>query len=163
MTRKYVDDMVTVSEDEIAAAILALMEKQKLVAEGAGAVSIAAALFHKLPLEGKKVVCLLSGGNIDVTILSRVITRGLVTDGRRATLLLALEDRPGQLVGVSTIISRCGANVVSVHHERSDPSMSVSSCYLKIGMETRNFEQIAQIKQALTDAGFHLVSDRPES
>lgn len=160
MTRKYVDGMATVSEDEIAAAILALMEKQKLVTEGAGAVSVAAAMFHKLPIEGKKTVCLLSGGNIDVNILSRVITRGLVTDGRNATLLIALEDKPGQLVGVSTIISKCGANVISVHHERSDAHMPVSSCFLKIGMETRNFEQILEIKKALADGGFHVVSDR---
>ena len=159
MVRKYVDDMVTVSEDEIAAAILALMEKQKLVAEGAGAVGVAAAMFHKLPIDGKKAVCLLSGGNIDVNILSRVITRGLVTSGRNTTLLIALEDKPGQLLGVSSIISRCGANVISVHHERSDAHMPVSSCYLKVGMETRNFDQIREIRQAMTDAGFHLVSD----
>ena len=106
MVEKYVDDVVTVSEDEIAAAILALIEKQKLIAEGAGAVSVAAAMFHKLPLEGKKVVCLISGGNIDVNILSRVITRGLVMSGRNANLMIALEDKPGQLQGVSEIVSR---------------------------------------------------------
>jgi threonine dehydratase len=159
MVQKYVDGMVTVSEDEIAAAILALIEKQKLITEGAGAVSVAAAMFHKLPIQGKKTVCLLSGGNIDVNILSRVITRGLVTDGRTSALLIALEDKPGQLLGVSNIISACGGNVISVHHERSDANMPISSCYLKIGMETRDFDQIREIKQALTGAGFHIVSD----
>ena len=99
----------------------------------------------------------MSGGNIDVNILSRVITRGLVNSGRNATLQIALEDKPGQLVGVSTIISQCGGNVVSVHHERSDANMAIASCFLKIGMETRDFAQIEEIKRKLTEAGFKLV------
>ena len=160
LTQQYVDDVVTVSEDEIAAAILTLMEKQKLVAEGAGAVSVAAALFHKVPIQGKKTVCILSGGNIDVNILSRVITRGLVTSGRMAALQIALEDKPGQLVGVSEIISRCGGNVISVHHERSDANRPISSCYLKVGMETRSFEQIQEIENTLRQAGFQIISER---
>lgn len=154
---KYVDAVVTVSEDEIAAAILSLMEKQKLVAEGAGAVSVAAAMFGKLPVAGKNVVCVVSGGNIDVNILSRVITRGLVTSGRNATLQIALEDKPGQLLGVSEIISRCGGNVVSVHHERSDANMPIASCFLKIGMETKSFEQIQLIEDTLRAEGFRIV------
>ncbi len=158
LIRKYVDDVVTVSEDEIATAILTLMEKQKLVSEGAGAVGVAAVMFDKLPVKGKKVVCVVSGGNIDVNILSRVVTRGLVTTGRNATLQIALEDKPGQLLGVSSIISRCGGNVVSVHHERSDANMAVASCFLKIGMETRDFAQIEQIRSELTAAGFKIVS-----
>ena len=158
MVRKYVDQVVTVSEDEIAAAILALIEKQKLIAEGAGAVSVAAAMFGKLPIEGKRVVCIVSGGNIDVNILSRVITRGLVTAGRNSMLQIALEDKPGQLLGVSRIVSECGANVVSVHHERSDANMAVTSCFLTLGLETRDFEQIAQIRERLTAAGFKIVN-----
>lgn len=154
----YVDEVVTVSEDEIATAILTLIEKQKLIAEGAGAVSVAAALFNKLPIAGKKTVCVVSGGNIDVNILSRVITRGLVTTGRTATLQIELEDKPGQLVGVSSIVSKYGGNVISVHHERSDANMAIASCYLKIGMETRDFAQIEQIRNALTEAGFKIVS-----
>ena len=156
--KDYVDDIVTVSEDEIATAILTLMEKQKLVAEGAGAVGVAAIMFGKLPVAGKKVVAVVSGGNIDVNILSRVVTRGLVTTGRNATLQIALEDKPGQLLGVSSIISQCGGNVVSVHHERSDANMAVASCFLKIGMETRDFKQIEEIRAALTAAGFKIVS-----
>lgn len=158
MVEQYVDGIVTVSEDEIAAAILAMIEKQKLIAEGAGAVSVAAAMFGKLPIAGKKAVCLASGGNIDVNILSRVITRGLVTSGRNANLLIALEDKPGQLVGVSEIIAACGANVVGVRHERSDPNMAISSCFLRVSMETRDFEQIAQIRAKLTEAGFQIVN-----
>ncbi|MBR0282476.1 MAG: pyridoxal-phosphate dependent enzyme, partial [Oscillibacter sp.] len=160
MAKQYVDEMVSVSEDEIAAAILALIEQQKLIAEGAGAVSVAAAMFRKVPIEGKKAVCLVSGGNIDVNILSRVITRGLVMGGRNSVLQIALEDKPGQLVGVSQIISDCGANVVSVHHERSDANMAISSCFLKIGMETRDFDQIRTIKEELTKAGFRIMTDR---
>ena len=158
MVEQYVDGIVTVSEDEIAAAILAMIEKQKLIAEGAGAVSVAAAMFGKLPIAGKKAVCLVSGGNIDVNILSRVITRGLVTSGRNANLLIALEDKPGQLVGVSEIIAACGANVVGVRHERSDPNMAISSCFLRVSMETRDFEQIAQIRAKLTEAGVQIVN-----
>ncbi|MBR2622258.1 MAG: threonine ammonia-lyase [Clostridia bacterium] len=158
LIEQYVDEIVTVTEDEIATAILSLIEKQKLIAEGAGAVSVAAAMFGKLPIHGKRVVCLVSGGNIDVNILSRVITRGLVKSGRNTTLQIALEDKPGQLEGVSRIISSCGGNVVSVHHERSDANMPIASCYLKIGMETRDFAQIEEIRQALIAAGFDLVS-----
>ena len=160
LVEEYVDEVVTVSEDEIAAAILALMEKQKLVSEGAGAVSVAAVMFGKLPVKGKKVVCILSGGNIDVNILSRVITRGLVTSGRNATLQIALEDKPGQLLGVSEIISKCGGNVVSVHYSGSDPNMAINSCFLTIGLETRDFAQIEEIRQALAKKGFQLVSNR---
>ena len=136
------------------------MENQKLVAEGAGAVPVAAALFHKLPIEGKKVVCLVSGGNIDVNILNRVITRGLVMSGRKANLTIALEDKPGQLERVAAIVSRCGSNVVSVLHDGSDPNMPISSCFLKLALETRDHAQIEQIRQELTKEGFQLVAER---
>lgn len=157
MVQEYVDDIVTVSEDEIAAAILAMIEKQKLIAEGAGAVSVAAAMFGKLPIQGKKVACLVSGGNIDVNILSRVITRGLVTSGRKTTLTIPLADKPGQLVNLCEIISRCGANITSVRHERSDPNMAISSCYVRVSIETRDFAQIEELKQKLSEAGYEPV------
>lgn len=157
---KYVDDIVTVSEDEIAAAILTLIEKQKLIAEGAGATPVAAALFNKLPIAGKKTVCLISGGNIDVNILSRVITRGQVMSGRKTNLMIALEDKPGQLLKVSDIISSCGANVISVHHDRADANMPVTSCFLKLGLETRDVLQIEEIKKNLKAAGFTLINEK---
>ena len=157
MCETYVDGMVTVSEDEIAAAILSLMENQKLVAEGAGAVPVAAALYDKLPIQGKKVVCLVSGGNIDVNILCRVITRGLIMSGRKSNLTIALEDKPGQLTKVSRIVADCGGNVVSVQYDGSDPNMPISSCFLKLGMETRDAAQINQIRAELAKAGFQLV------
>ena len=136
------------------------MENQKLVAEGAGATPVAAALFNKLPLAGKKTVCLISGGNIDVNILNRVITRGLVMSGRKANMTIALEDKPGQLKKVAEIVSRCGSNVVSVQHDGSDPNMPISSCFLKLTLETRDAEQIEQIRAELAKEGFQLVSER---
>lgn len=157
LIKNYVDDVVTVTEDEIAVAILALIEKQKIIAEGAGAVSIAAIMADKIPVEGKNVVCLVSGGNIDVNILSRVITRGLVTSGRNATLQVALEDKPGQLVDVATIIASCGANVTGVHYGHSDPNTAVTSCVLTLEIETRDFAQLEQVRQTLLDQGFNLV------
>ena len=102
--KQYVDEIVTVSDDEIAAAILALIEQQKLIAEGAGAVSVAAVMFNKVPVKGKKVCCLVSGGNIDVTILSRVIKRGLLMSGRNFQLTIELIDKPGQLLDVYGIL-----------------------------------------------------------
>lgn len=157
LVSKYVDEMLTVTEDEIAAAILTLMEKQKLVAEGAGAVPVAAVMFGKIPLKEKKVVCVVSGGNIDVNILNRVITRGLIMSGRRNTLTIALMDKPGQLVGVSKVISRCGGNVVAVHHDNGDPNMAINSCFLKIVMETRDGQQAEMIQRQLAEEGFQLV------
>lgn len=157
---EYVDDMITVSEDEIATAILTLMEKQKLVAEGAGAVAVAAAMFGKIPLKDKKVVCLVSGGNIDVNILNRVITRGLIMSGRKTTLTIALMDKPGQLVGVSRIVSEAGANVVALHHDNGDPNMDINSCFLKVVMETRDQAQADLIKQRMIDNGFKIVNER---
>ena len=154
---KYVDGMVAVTDEEICAAILALIEKQKMIAEGAGAAPVAAILAGKLPeLDGKKVCCLVSGGNIDVTILSRVITRGLVMSGRQCTLNIELLDKPGQLVSVSQIIAKCGANVVGVHHEHANAGSEVIGCYLRIDLETRDFAQIEEINRSLTAAGFKL-------
>ena len=154
---KYVDDVVTVTDDEISTAILSLIEQQKLVAEGAGAVSVAAAMFGKLPIEGKKTICLVSGGNIDVTILSRVINRGLQKSGRSYVLTVELMDRPGQLVGVTSIIARMGANVISVHHERAGKTTDIDACYLQVVLETRNQEHIDKIRQELIRSGYHVI------
>ena len=151
------DEIVTVTDDEISAAILALIEKQKLIAEGAGAASVAAAMFHKVPVEGKKVVCLVSGGNIDVTILSRVIKRGLLMSGRSCMLNIELLDKPGQLKDVSRIIADLGGNVISIHHERANEGSDINGCFLRITMETRDYAHIQEIRGALMEAGFHLV------
>ena len=156
LCQKYVDEIVSVSDDEISTAILTLIEQHKLIAEGAGAVSVAAAMFTKVPVKGKKVVCLVSGGNIDVTILSRVIGRGLQTSGRSCSLKIELVDKPGQLLQVSKIIAGLGANVVSVYHERVSHTADINGCYLHIEMETRDQRQINEIRQALAVAGYKI-------
>ncbi len=155
--KKYVDEIVTVSEDEVSAAILKLIEQQKLTAEGAGAVSVAAVMFDKVPVKGKNTVCVVSGGNIDVTILSRVISRGLLKTGRLCKLSIELMDKPGQLRDVSTIIASCGANVVSVNYEHAGKGSNVNDCVLTIEMETKNSAHIKEVEKALTKAGFHLL------
>ena len=160
LCKKYVDGVVSVTDDQVCAAILALIEKQKMIAEGAGAVSLAAVMFGKIPdIKGKKVVCLISGGNIDVTILSRVINRGLLMSGRTATLTIELMDKPGQLVAVSAIIAGCGGNVIGVLHERSNEGSDVNGCYLRLTIETRDFEHIKQIEDGLKKAGFKLINN----
>lgn len=155
---KYVDGIVTVSDDEIATAILTLMEKQKLVAEGAGAAGVAAVLAKKLPLAGRNVCAVVSGGNIDVNILSRVINRGLLSTGRVAELKIAMLDKPGQLRDVSAIIADCGANVIQVRHDPGGEHADIIGCFLQIKMETRNKEQLQQIRQALTNAGYQILN-----
>lgn len=155
--RQYVDEIVTVNDDEISTAILALIEQHKLIAEGAGAVAVAAAMFNKVPIKGKKAICLVSGGNIDVTILSRVIGRGLQKSGRSYTMTIELVDKPGQLQHVSEIIASTGANVVSVHHERVSHTADINGCYLRLEMETRNQDHIDQIQYTLTAAGYKII------
>lgn len=158
LCRKYVDGIVSVTDDQVSAAILALIEKQKMIAEGAGAVSLAAVMFGKIPdIKGKKVVCLISGGNIDVTILSRVINRGLLMSGRTTTLTVELMDKPGQLVAVSAIIAGCGGNVIGVLHERSNEGSDVNGCYLRLTIETRDFAHIKEIEDKLKSNGFKLL------
>ena len=155
---KYVDEIVTVSDDEISAAILKLMEKHKLVTEGAGAVAVAAVMFDKFDLKDKKVVCLLSGGNIDVTILSRVISRGLMTSGRRTKFAIEVADKPGELSRVTQIIAKQGANIISSLHERSNGS-SITGCNIRVTLETRDFDHVESIQKALQDAGYTILKE----
>lgn len=159
LCKRYADEVVTVTDDEIATAILALMEQQKLVAEGAGAVAVAAAMFNKLPIEGKKVCAIVSGGNIDVNILSRVINRGLLTTGRLSELQIEMLDKPGQLREVSTIIADMGANVTKVIHNSGGENTDIIGCFLHISMETKNRNHFLDIKQAIQNAGYTIVED----
>ncbi len=154
---EYVDEVVTVSEDEIAAAILALMEQKKLVAEGAGATPVAAVMFNKVPVKGKNVVCVVSGGNIDVTAHNRAVRRGLVKSGRDCAITLDLQDKPGQLAGVLNVVSEHGGNIISVVHERNTENTDVNGCMLHLELETRNHEHIHEIKKALRNAGFTII------
>ena len=158
LCEKYVDEVVTVTDDEIATAILALIEQQKMVSEGAGAVAVAACMFGKIDTKGKKVVCVVSGGNIDVNILSRVISRGLLMEGRLLDVTIALADKPGELTHVSDIIASTGANIISVRHTRSDIDMDINSCFLSLQMETRNKAHADEVKQLLAQSGYQIVS-----
>ena len=158
LCNRYVDEVVTVSDEEIAAAILALIEQQKLVAEGAGAVSVAAAMFNKVPIKGKKTVCLVSGGNIDVNTLSLVITRGLSKSGRNYSFIIDLDDKPGQLSGVCNVVAQQGGNVISVAHERINTSSAINGCTIRMELETRDHDHIKSIRQALTDAGYKVMN-----
>jgi threonine dehydratase len=160
LCRQYVDEIVTVTDDEIATAILTLMEQQKLVAEGAGAVAVAAVLFDKLPLDGKKVCAIVSGGNIDVNILSRVINRGLLTTGRLSELKIQMLDKPGQLREVSSIIADMGANVTKVMHNPGGENTDINGCYLHISMETKNRSHFLDIKQAIQNAGYNILEEK---
>lgn len=157
MCKKYVDGIITVSDDEVSAAILALMEQHKMISEGAGAVSVAAAMFNKVDISDKKVVCIVSGGNIDVNILSRVVTRGLSVGGRSHRFVFELDDKPGQLVGIAKIIADHGGNVISVDHSRSREDVDITACQMSIRIETRNQQHIQQIREALIDGGFRLL------
>ena len=152
----YVDEIALVTDDEVASAILALIEKQKMIAEGAGATAVAAVRANKFDLKGKRVVAVVSGGNIDVTSLSRVIDRGLLNSGRSSSLLIELIDKPGQLKEISRIIADCGGNVTGVHYEKGNTE-SVNGCFLRIEMETRDFEHVNLITKTLRDEGFKLV------
>ena len=153
---EYVDEIALVTDDEVASAILALIEKQKMIAEGAGATAVAAVMAGKFDLKGKRVVAVVSGGNIDVTSLSRVIDRGLLNSGRSSSLLIELIDKPGQLKEISRIIADCGGNVTGVHYEKGNTE-SVNGCFLRIEMETRDFEHVNLITKTLRDEGFKLV------
>lgn len=153
---EYVDEIALVTDDEVASAILALIEKQKMIAEGAGATAVAAVMAGKFDLKGKRVVAVVSGGNIDVTSLSRVIDRGLLNSGRSSSLLIELIDKPGQLKEISRIIADCGGNVTGVHYEKGNTE-SVNGCFLRIEMETRDFPHVNLITKTLRDEGFKLV------
>ena len=157
LCRQYVDQIVTVTDDEVAGAILKLIETQKLITEGAGAVAVAAVMYEKIPVEGKNVVCVLSGGNIDVTILSKVIERGLLKAGRSDTLAIQLEDRPGQLAKVSKLLASLNANVVSVFYDKASEGSNITDCVLRINIETRDFDHIREVHQALAENGFSLL------
>lgn len=154
LVQKYVDDIVTVEEEEIANAILLLLEREKTLAEGAGAASIAAVLNHKLPVEGKKVAVLVCGGNIDVTLLSRIIERGLVKDGRLVRLRVHLPDYPGALHRLTGILAELRANIVETAYDRAYHGVNLGDTAIDITMETRGPAHIAELLAALLAAGY---------
>jgi len=151
--QKLVDEIVTVSEEEIASAILYLLEREKTVVEGAGAVGVAALLNHKVKLEGQRVVSIVSGGNIDVNVIARVIERGLVRDGRLVRVDVLLLDKPGQLARVSQVIASHKANVIEVHHSRAF-SDRFGDAVLQLTLETRGIDHVEEILRALRERGY---------
>ncbi len=154
--KEYVDEIVTVSEEEIASAILYLLEKEKTVVEGAGAVGVAALINHKVPgLEGRRVVSVISGGNIDVNVVARVIERGLVRDGRLVRINVHLQDRPGQLAKVSAVVATHRANVIEVHHSRAF-SHRFGDTTLQLTLETRGPDHVEEILRALRERGYQV-------
>ncbi|MBP3656159.1 MAG: threonine ammonia-lyase [Clostridia bacterium] len=156
LCREYVDEVVTVDDDEIAQAILFLMERGKMVAEGAGAAPVAAILNGKIGAEGK-VAAVISGGNIDVTMISRIIEKGLLRAGRVSKLRIIMQDRPGQLELVSSIIGGNGANVMAIHHDRTDVNLDIRDAILEITMETQDRAHAQRIIAALREAGFDVT------
>ena len=155
LAEKYVDEVVTVDDEEIANAILVLLEKEKTLTEGAGAVGAAAMLNKKVALHGKNVGVLISGGNIDVTLLSRIIERGLVKDGRLWRIRIHLPDHPGALQRLATVIADQKANIIETRHDRAYYGVVLGDTVIDITMETRGPEHIAEIKAALDAAGYH--------
>ena len=154
LCREYVDEVVTVTEDEIASAILALMEEQKTVAEGAGAASVAACLFGKVSTEERKTVCLVSGGNVDVTTLSRILTKGLSKAGRLVELTTKVEDKPGSLLRMLQVVSDSGANIISVNHNREDKDSDVGACIVTMVLETRDSRHVEALQLELLSRGY---------
>lgn len=152
-----VDEVVTVGEAEIASAILTVLERQKLMVEGAGAVGVAAAMYGELDLRGKTVCALLSGGNLDVTMLERIITRGLAREGRTVGFSTVLPDRPRALAGLLGIVSELGANVLEVSHERSSLKADLGSTVVHLLVETRNRAHVDELFDALHREGYQLI------
>lgn len=154
LVQRYVDEIVTVDEEEISSAILVLLEKEKTLAEGAGAAALAALLQGKTSLRTEKTVALVCGGNIDVTLLSRIIERGLVKDGRLLRIRVFLLDRPGSLHQLTRILTECEANIVQTSHNRSYYGVNLGDTVIEITLETRGTPHIAGIATALTAAGY---------
>ena len=155
LCKEYVDEVVTVSEEEIAAAILVLLEKMKMVAEGAGAVSVAAAMFGKVDLIHRKCVAVLSGGNIDVNLLSKIIDLGLIKTGRKAVINMNVTDKPGNLSRMIELISRTGANIISVNHNRIQNGILFNQCRVGVVIETNNQAHIEEVLDILEENGYH--------
>jgi threonine dehydratase len=159
LAQKYADEVVTVNEEELANAILLLLEIEKTVVEGAGAAPLAALLNRSLGLAGRRVALVLSGGNIDVTMVARIITRGLVKDGRLVRLGVVLQDRPGALARLTALIGEERVNILQIEHDRAFSRQSIGSSEVALTLETSGREQIDDLKTRLESAGY-VVEER---
>lgn len=155
--KQTMDELVMVDEPQIASAVLRLLEMEKTVVEGAGAVSLAAAMQRSPSLVGKNVVICLTGGNIDVNLISRIIERGLANDGRLCRALIYISDRPGSLANLLTVIAATGASIKEVSHDRNFGPADVARVAVLVTMETRDFDHIRQIQQTLREKGYELA------
>ena len=155
--QKYVDDIVTVDDDEIASAILTLLEKCKIVAEGAGATPVAAVMFDRINVTGK-IACLVSGGNIDVTTLQRILDKGLMKSGRLAKVRTVIEDRPGRLHRLLAVVSSTGANVVSIQHDRANVDVNIGMSMLELTLETNDSDHLARVLSQMEENGYKVLS-----
>ncbi len=163
VVRRYVDDIALVDEEEIAEAILVLLEREKTVAEGAGAVGLAALLARRLPVDGKRVAVVLSGGNIDVNVVSRIIERGLVKTGRLARTRVVVPDVAGALAGVTRAVAAAGANIVEIRHDRAFAEAALGETVIELCLETRGFDHIAEVHAELAKVGVRPVEQGRES
>jgi threonine dehydratase len=151
---KYVDDIALVDEEEIAEAILMLLEREKTVAEGAGAAPLAAILHDRLPVEGKRIAVVVSGGNIDVNVVSRIIERGLVKSGRMVRLEVKIPDSTGSLAKLTRLLADAGANIIQIHHDRTFSNMELSDAVVELVLETRGFGHVGDVRSALVRGGY---------
>lgn len=156
---RYVDKIVTVSDAEIASAMLLLMERYKMIAEGAGAVAVAAAMYSKQDLSGKKAVCVLSGGNVDVNVLSSIINKGLKNTGRITQFSTELIDRPRQLSTFLQIVSGQGANILNISHDRNRTDVDIGRCFVDITVETRNHDHARELLDAIKTHGYFCMTE----
>src|SRR5437016_4806330 len=156
---RYVDEVVAVDDEEVANAILVLIEREKVIAEGAGAAPAAALLQRKIPgcALASKVVCVISGGNIDVNLLSRIIERGLVKEGRRVVLKLRVPDRPGALAAILQTVATEKANVLEVHHDRAFVPGPIGDTEIELTLETKGSSHAEQLVSALTAKGYKVT------
>ncbi len=155
LVRKYVDDLVVVDDEEIAAAILFLLEREKMLAEGAGACGVAALLHGKISLAGKTAAIVISGGNLDVTLLSRIIERGLVKDGRLVRLRIPLPDHPGALHRLTQVIAGQRINIVETEYHRTFYGARLGHTLIDLTMEARDLNHANELSAALTAAGYN--------
>jgi len=150
----YVDDIVEVNDNEIANAILFLLERHKLVVEGAGAVATAAIMHEKIEIEDSKVCAIISGGNIDVTMLSQIIEKGLVKSNRKMNLVITLMDKPGSLTHLSEIFRECSANIVQIDYDRNSIKLEFGEAHITMALETKGEEHQKLIREKLKQNGY---------
>ena len=158
VVRSYVDDIVTIDDEAIASAILMLLERAKLVVEGAGAIGLAALLHGKIPTQGP-VACLISGGNIDVNFIARIIERGLVKAGRRVIITTRVIDRPGALQKLLATIAASRGNVLYVHHDRIQHDVPLGQAKVQVSLETRDTAHTEEILAALQREGYQVTKN----